>query len=71
MAVARHIVDTKEIPTPADVGVYYMAQEEFPAGPKSTASSPTGHMPSVCFEWADYQCSLIDLTKIIHYIFDL
>ncbi|CAB3258481.1 unnamed protein product [Arctia plantaginis] len=70
LAVAGHIVDTQQIPTPEDVGVYYMAKEA-PVVAKPTASSPVEPMPSVTFEWAAYQCSLIDLTKIIHYIFDL
>ncbi|CAG9794705.1 unnamed protein product [Diatraea saccharalis] len=62
------------IPSPAQAGVHYKATEETPGlNPKSTAfsaaTSESKHL--VTFKGAAYECCLRDLTKIIHYIFDL
>ncbi|XP_072932642.1 uncharacterized protein [Epargyreus clarus] len=68
LSAAKYIAEEEHLPTPADIGVNYKTLEE--VEDRTPASSPLSkHL--VTFEGAAYECSLRDLTKIIHYIFDL
>jgi hypothetical protein len=69
LSAARFIGEEERLPTPADVGVFYKAQEEPAEGQDPPV--PSDSKPLVKFEGAAYECSLKDLTLIIHYIFDL
>ncbi|XP_014370808.2 uncharacterized protein LOC106720600 [Papilio machaon] len=66
LLAAGYLAQYDELPVPADVGVSYKPEETANASlpPMATASK---HL--VTFE--NFQCCLTDLTKIIHYIFDL
>ncbi|RVE44951.1 hypothetical protein evm_010376 [Chilo suppressalis] len=83
LCTARFIGEQEHIPTPAQAGVYYKAPEEtsamrstgIMAGVQDTKTTATAtaveskHL--VTFVGTAYECVLRDLTKIIHYIFDL
>ncbi|CAH2218121.1 jg82 [Pararge aegeria aegeria] len=70
LSAARCIAVQHRLPTPQEAGVSYKAEE-----PTKGASHTAAHDPEskhlVTFEGAAYECSLRDLTCIIHYIFDL
>ncbi|XP_038219629.1 uncharacterized protein LOC119837912 [Zerene cesonia] len=68
LSAARFIAEEDHLPTPSDAGVFYKAQE--PVSADSSRTSPVSkHL--VTFEGAAYECSLKDLSNIIHYIYDL
>ncbi|XP_060806865.1 uncharacterized protein LOC106133016 [Amyelois transitella] len=69
LSAARFIAEADHLPTPAEAGVYYLSEEERGKNAVSTITTDARHL--VTFEGAAYECSLRDLTKIIHYIFDL
>ncbi|KAL0811498.1 hypothetical protein ABMA28_009892 [Loxostege sticticalis] len=71
LSAARFIAEEQRLPTPTEAGVYYKAPEELQEGHESKAAVPAESKHLVTFEGAAYECSLRDLTKIIHYIFDL
>ncbi|CAG4973619.1 unnamed protein product [Colias eurytheme] len=68
LSAARFIAEEEHLPTPTDAGVFYKPQETV-----SIDSSRTSPMSKhlVTFEGAAYECSLKDLSNIIHYIYDL
>ncbi|KAL0803438.1 hypothetical protein ABMA28_017167, partial [Loxostege sticticalis] len=70
LSAARFIAEEQRLPTPTEAGVYYKAPEELQEGHESKAAVPAESKHLVTFEGAAYECSLRDLTKIIHYIFD-
>ncbi|XP_045455264.1 uncharacterized protein LOC123664942 [Melitaea cinxia] len=67
LSAARFVAEEEHLPTPQEVGVFYKAVDEGKSVSKMTPESK--HL--VTFEGAEYECSLKDLTNIIHYIFDL
>ncbi|XP_052751253.1 uncharacterized protein LOC113514575 isoform X2 [Galleria mellonella] len=72
VSAARFIAEEERLPTPTEAGVYYQARENLPGAQELGPNIPTElkqHL--VTFKGAAYECSLRDLTKIIHYIFDL
>ncbi|XP_053619892.1 uncharacterized protein LOC128680638 isoform X1 [Plodia interpunctella] len=69
LSAARFIAVANHLPTPDEAGVYYMSEEERVKSAVSSVVNESKHF--VTFEGAAYECSLRDLTKIIHYIFDL
>ncbi|XP_063834441.1 uncharacterized protein LOC135083663 [Ostrinia nubilalis] len=72
LSAARFIAEEQRLPTPTEAGVFYKATEELPEGQEPpTVPAPGESKHLVTFEGAAYECSLRDLTKIIHYIFDL
>ncbi|XP_059045585.1 uncharacterized protein LOC131841291 [Achroia grisella] len=72
LSAAKFIAEEERIPTPTDAGIYYRAPEEIPEGqPLQNVPPEYTRHASVTFEGAAFECSLRDLTKIIHYIFDL
>ncbi|KAM3959831.1 uncharacterized protein ACR2FA_006115 [Aphomia sociella] len=70
LSAARYIAEEDHLPTPTEAGVYYQAQDDQFEG-RDLTHVPQESKHLVTFEGAAYQCSLRDLTKIIHYIFDL
>ncbi|XP_013165588.1 PREDICTED: uncharacterized protein LOC106116346 [Papilio xuthus] len=66
LLAAGYLAQYDELPVPADVGVSYKPEETAGASLPPTA---TASKQLVTFE--NFQCCLTDLTKIIHYIFDL
>ncbi|XP_075986336.1 uncharacterized protein LOC142983384 [Anticarsia gemmatalis] len=74
LSAARFITRESHLPTPAEAGVYYKAQDhvegsDIKVRSHGGQSSMSKHL--VTFEGAAYECSIVDLTKIIHYIYDL
>ncbi|XP_045780685.1 uncharacterized protein LOC123877815 [Maniola jurtina] len=69
LSAARYIAEEQMLPTPQAADVHYKAQE--PVGGSSYPARDLESKHLVTFEGAAYECSLRDLTSIIHYIFDL
>ncbi|XP_049705198.2 uncharacterized protein LOC110377070 [Helicoverpa armigera] len=69
LAAARYIAETGFLPDPSTAGVHYKAMEQ--AEMDSMSSKQELSKQGVHFGHASYECCLRDLTKIIHYIFDL
>lgn len=70
LAAAKFISDTEQLPTPAEAGVFYKAEEE-KTDTRTVTYAPVSDKHLVTFEGTGYGCSMVDLTRIIHYIFDL
>ncbi|CAH0721266.1 unnamed protein product, partial [Brenthis ino] len=68
ISAARFIEEEEHLPTPQQVNVYYKAEEDV-SDSVSQTTPKSKHF--VSFEGAAYECSMLDLTHIIHYIFDL
>ncbi|XP_021208173.1 uncharacterized protein LOC101736906 isoform X1 [Bombyx mori] len=66
LSAARFVADKNFLPTPAQAGVHF---EEVEVDSQLVAATESKH--AVTFEGAAYECSLRDLTKITHYIYDL
>nr|XP_026489588.1 uncharacterized protein LOC113396033 [Vanessa tameamea] len=67
LSAARFIAQEERLPTPQEAGVFYKADTDG----RTTAQASLEPKQSVTFQGAAYECSLRDLTNIIHYIFDL
>ncbi|XP_012551647.2 uncharacterized protein LOC101736906 isoform X2 [Bombyx mori] len=65
LSAARFVADKNFLPTPAQAGVHF---EEVEVDSQLVAATESKH--AVTFEGAAYECSLRDLTKITHYIYD-
>ncbi|XP_032523394.2 uncharacterized protein LOC116774757 [Danaus plexippus] len=70
LAAARFIAEEDYLPTPQMAGVVYKSPEE-DLEKKSVSRTDPDSKHLVTFEGAAYECSLRDLTHIIHYIYDL
>ncbi|CAH2059150.1 unnamed protein product, partial [Iphiclides podalirius] len=68
-AAAGHVVKEGKLPTPSEIGVSHLAEVE--VGVSLSPKVPTDPKHLVSFEGTNFQCTLFDLTKIIHYIYDL
>ncbi|KAG6464487.1 hypothetical protein O3G_MSEX014548 [Manduca sexta] len=68
LSAAIFVAENDRLPSPDEAGVYYKAQETDDQGSRPAATE-SKHV--VTFEGAAYECCLRDLTRIIHYIFDL
>lgn len=71
LSAAKYIAEEDRLPNPTEAGVDYKAPEELPEDQESPPAVLMDSKHLVTFEGAAYACSLRDLTKIIHYIFDL
>ncbi|KAJ0170736.1 hypothetical protein K1T71_013508 [Dendrolimus kikuchii] len=74
LSAAKFIAQREHIPTPAETGVHYKAVDDDTDGIEPTPKSQAQQTESkhvVTYEGFAYECSLRDLTKIIHYIYDL
>lgn len=67
LSAARFVAEEEHLPTPQEAGVFYKAVDEG----KSVSKMMPESKRLVTFEGAKYECSLKDLTNIIHYLFDL
>ena len=68
VSAAIFVEEENYLPTPAQVQVYYKSEEEVR---KSASQTTPKSKQLVTFEHAAYECSMLDLTCILHYIFDL
>ncbi|CAG4967213.1 unnamed protein product [Parnassius apollo] len=69
LSAARYVAKENKLPTPVDVGVTYKSEDV-----DDVSRPPPLLMESkqiVTFEGTGFECSLHDLTKMIHYIYDL
>ncbi|XP_052744915.1 uncharacterized protein LOC112043978 [Bicyclus anynana] len=66
LSAAKYIAEEQNLPSPQMAGVFYKADD---SGERADRNADSKHL--VTFEGAAYQCSLRDLTSIIHYIYDL
>lgn len=71
LAAARYVATEQYIPTPDEAGVFYKSLEETTISTVTSKAPISISEPTVTFEGMAFECAMRDLTKIIHYIFDL
>ncbi|CAH1641425.1 unnamed protein product [Spodoptera littoralis] len=69
LAAAKFLSHTDHIPTPYHAGITYKSPEDEVKEGHTAAKLDSKH--NVHFAGSNFECSLRDLVKIIHYIFDL
>ncbi|CAH0697042.1 unnamed protein product [Spodoptera exigua] len=69
LAAARFIAENDRIPTPYDAGISYKSPEDELKDTQSSLKPDSKHF--VHFAGSTFECCMLDLVKIIHYIFDL